>query len=55
LSGWVSGSRYAVLGSIRASAQMISYEIPLTLSVVPVIFNSGSCNFFDIVYQQLQI
>ena len=42
LGGWASHSKYSLLGGIRGVAQMISYEISLGLSLVPVIMTAGS-------------
>lgn len=52
LAGWASNSKYAVLGGIRASAQMISYELALSLTVLPPIMLAGSMNLNDIVEAQ---
>jgi NADH-quinone oxidoreductase subunit H len=52
LGGWSSNNKYALLGGMRAGAQMISYEIPLVMSVLGVILLSGSLNLNDIVAQQ---
>jgi NADH-quinone oxidoreductase subunit H len=52
LAGWSSGSKYPLLGSVRASASMISYEAALGLSVVAVILMSGSLSTHDIVATQ---
>ncbi|HVM54472.1 MAG TPA: NADH-quinone oxidoreductase subunit NuoH [Acidimicrobiales bacterium] len=52
LAGWSSGSKYPLLGAVRASAQMVSYEAALGLSVVTVILLSGSLSTHDIVAQQ---
>jgi NADH-quinone oxidoreductase subunit H len=52
LAGWASGSKYPLLGSVRASASMISYEAALGLSVVTVILMSGSLSTHDIVATQ---
>ena len=52
LAGWSSGSKYPLLGSVRASASMISYEAALGLSVVTVILMSGSLSTHDIVAVQ---
>ena len=52
LGGWSSNNKYALLGGFRAAAQMISYEIPLALSVVGILILSGSLNIFDIVRSQ---
>jgi NADH-quinone oxidoreductase subunit H len=52
LAGWSSGSKYPLLGSVRASASMISYEAALGLSVVAVVLMSGSLTTHDIVATQ---
>jgi NADH-quinone oxidoreductase subunit H len=52
LAGWASGSKYPLLGSVRASAQMVSYEAALGLSVVAVILLSGSLSTNEIVSAQ---
>jgi NADH-quinone oxidoreductase subunit H len=52
LAGWASGSKYPLLGGIRSSAQMISYEIALGLSIVPVVLVAGSLSTLDIVGTQ---
>lgn len=52
LAGWSSGSKYPLLGSVRASAQMISYEAALGLSVAAVLVQSGSLSTHDIVAGQ---
>ncbi len=49
LGGWASNSKYALLGSLRASAQMISYELGLGLSALTVVMIAGSLNFREIV------
>ncbi len=45
LAGWSSNSKYPLLGGLRSSAQMVSYEVSLTLSVVGVVLLSGTLNF----------
>jgi NADH-quinone oxidoreductase subunit H len=52
LAGWSSGSKYPLLGSVRGSAQMVSYEAALALSVVSVVMLSGSLSTHEIVVQQ---
>jgi NADH-quinone oxidoreductase subunit H len=51
-AGWASNSRYPLLGGVRASAQMISYEIGLGLSVVGVFMATGSLRMLDVVAAQ---
>ncbi|MAT97787.1 MAG: NADH-quinone oxidoreductase subunit NuoH [Anaerolineaceae bacterium] len=52
LAGWASNSKYAILGGIRASAQMISYELALGLTVLIPIMLADSMNLGDIVVAQ---
>ncbi len=52
LAGWASNSKYAFLGALRSSAQVISYEIAMGLSLVGVMMVSGSLNLSQIVAQQ---
>jgi NADH-quinone oxidoreductase subunit H len=52
LAGWSSNNKYSLLGGLRASAQMISYEIGLGLSLVGVLILSGSFSLRDIVAAQ---
>jgi len=52
IAGWASNSKYAFLGALRASAQMVSYEIPLGFALVIVLMVSGSLNMSDIVMSQ---
>jgi len=52
LAGWSSGSTYALLGGLRSSAQMISYEIPMGLSFVAVFLYAGSISTSEIVEAQ---
>ncbi|HLB34387.1 MAG TPA: complex I subunit 1 family protein [Chthoniobacterales bacterium] len=54
LAGWASNSKYPFLGSIRSSSQMISYELSLGLSIVPLFMIIGSLNLNDIVQYQVQ-
>ncbi len=52
LGGWASNSKYSMLGAIRGAAQMISYELALGLSLVPVVMMAGSFSLVDIVNAQ---
>jgi len=52
LAGWSSNNKYAMLGGLRASAQMISYELALGLSFVPAIMMAGSMSLVEIVKTQ---
>lgn len=52
LGGWASNSKYAFLGALRSSAQMISYEVSISLTILPVILMTGTFNFFDIMFIQ---
>ncbi len=52
LAGWSSNSKYPLLGGLRSSAQMISYELALTMSVVGVLLMAGSFNLKTIIEKQ---
>lgn len=52
LGGWASNSKFALLGGIRGAAQMISYELALGLSLVPIVMLSGSFSLVEIVQAQ---
>ncbi len=52
LGGWASNSKYSLLGGIRGAAQMISYELSLGLSLVPIVMLAGSFSLVDIVQAQ---
>jgi NADH-quinone oxidoreductase subunit H len=55
LGGWASNSKYALLGSIRGLAQLISYELSMGLSLVPIVMLSRSFRLSDIVNAQADI
>jgi NADH-quinone oxidoreductase subunit H len=52
IAGWSSNSKFSFMGAMRASAQMISYEIPMGFVMVVILMVSGSLNFSDIVAGQ---
>jgi NADH-quinone oxidoreductase subunit H len=52
LAGWSSNSKYPLMGGLRSSAQMVSYELTLTMSVVGVILMAGTFNLSEIVLSQ---
>ncbi|WP_233254354.1 NADH-quinone oxidoreductase subunit NuoH [Salipaludibacillus keqinensis] len=55
MGGWSSNNKYALLGSIRGVAQMVSYELPLILSIIGIIILVGSLNITDIVNYQAEM
>jgi NADH-quinone oxidoreductase subunit H len=52
LAGWSSNSKYSLLGGLRASAQMVSYEVAMGLSLIPVLLLSGNVSFGAIIANQ---
>jgi len=52
LGGWASNNKYSLVGGLRSAAQMISYEIPLGMSVLGVVMLAGTLNLTTIVQQQ---
>ena len=55
IGGWASNNKYAFLGALRASAQMVSYEVPLGLSLLVVFMLAGNVTLTEIVWQQQQL
>jgi NADH-quinone oxidoreductase subunit H len=52
IGGWASNNKYALLGAVRASSQMISYELAMSLSIISIVMMTGSLSMRDIVAQQ---
>src|SRR4029450_5320420 len=52
LAGWSSNNKYALLGGLRSSAQRVSYEIAMGMSLIPVLLLAGNVTLNDIVDQQ---
>jgi NADH-quinone oxidoreductase subunit H len=52
LAGWASNSKYALLGGLRAAAQMISYEVAMGMSLIPVLLMSGNVSLGEIIARQ---
>jgi NADH-quinone oxidoreductase subunit H len=52
VGGWASNNKFALLGAIRASSQMISYELAMSLSIIAIVMMSGSLSLNEIVAQQ---
>ncbi len=52
LGGWSSNSKYSLMGGLRASAQMVSYELSLLLGILSIVVVSGSADLYDIVDAQ---
>jgi len=52
LGGWASNNKYSFLGAMRSSAQLIAYELPLSLGILGVVMGSGSLNIERIVQEQ---
>ena len=55
LGGWASNNKYAFLGGLRASAQMVSYEVALGLSLIAVLMMAGNVTLTEVVWQQQQL
>lgn len=52
IGGWSSNNKYALLGSVRASSQMISYELAMSLAIITIVMMTGSLSLREIVAQQ---
>ena len=55
MAGWASNNKYAFLGGLRASAQMVSYEVGLGLSLIPVFMLVGNVTMTEVVWKQQQM
>ncbi len=55
MAGWGSGNKYALFGAMRSVAQLISYEVPMVLSLISVALFAGSLSLIDIVQMQSTI
>ncbi len=54
MAGWASNSKYPLLGALRSAAQMVSYEVPLALSIIGVLMLAGTASMVGIVEAQRQ-
>ncbi len=52
IAGWSSNNKYSMLGGLRAGAQMVSYELAMGLSLIPVLLMSGNVSFTTIIAEQ---
>jgi len=52
IGGWASNNKYALMGSVRAASQMISYELAMSMSIVAIVMTTGSLSLNEIVAQQ---
>ncbi len=52
MAGWASANKFALLGALRAAAQLIAYELPLLLAVVGVVIQAGTMSLQGIVFEQ---
>ncbi len=55
VAGWSSNNKYSFLGALRASAQMVSYEVALGLSLIPVLMLAGNVTLTQMIWQQQQL
>jgi NADH-quinone oxidoreductase subunit H len=54
LAGWSSNSKYSLLGGLRSSAQMISYEVAMGMSLIPLLLMTGNATFSEVIRAQQQ-
>ena len=52
MAGWGSNNKYALLGAFRTVAQLVGYEVPMILNLLPIVAITGSMSLMDIVYRQ---
>ena len=52
MAGWSSANKYALIGALRAGAQLIAYELPIVLSAAVIVMLAGSMSLVDIVEAQ---
>jgi len=52
MAGWGSNNKYALLGAFRTVAQLVGYEVPMLLNVLPVVMMAGSMSLVDIIHKQ---
>lgn len=52
MAGWASGNKFSLLGGLRSAAQLVSYELPRSFAVIPVIMLAGTLNLYDITQLQ---
>ena len=55
MAGWASNSKYALMGGLRSASQVISYEIPMGLSIIAVLMMTGSLSLVDITKSQAHV
>jgi NADH-quinone oxidoreductase subunit H len=53
LAGWASNSKYSTLGAYRGISQLISYDVPMMFSILPILLMSGSLDLVDIAINQI--
>lgn len=54
MSGWSANNKFTLMGGMRATLQMVSYEIPLLLTIIALVVASGTLNLNDLVYDQIE-